>query len=191
MTVNNTALGPRDILVKMEKHTLPAWYRSFLDWVERTRHTHATLESLVDMPVNSSHTFLCLDRNVLDMSCEKLEAAYSPGARVNPSAVFSVGYYLTFTKTGQGITGFHTFAYSLATAGFPSDPHVSKDFDIEYAPNHWYPMTGGVLPAKDEQGCFQLLGTAKSWKEFSPGTRVGFRGPMIPLELIDLHPLEF
>lgn len=62
------------------------------------------------------------------------------------------------------------------------------EFEIEYAKGKWYPLSKGVLPAKDSQGAFKLLGTAKHWSEFPKTTHVGWRGPMIAWENLDKLP---
>lgn len=162
------------------------WYQCYTRWEEvDTRPVHATIQTILDIPVGESRAFLCLDRNVLDVAEDNIKAAHSLGLDIVPTSVFTKNYYIKFTKTGPGITGTYTTAYSLDTVDNPEDDTPDTDLDIEYAPDNWYPMTDGVLPAVDEQCMFPLLGVDTPWTKFSPDTRVGWRGPMIPLDILD------
>lgn len=63
------------------------------------------------------------------------------------------------------------------------------EFDIEYQKGNWFPLTNGMLPAKDPQGFANFrFQKPKSWKEFPKTTHVGYRGPMIKWDDLDKLP---
>jgi|SRR3989304_4132521 len=63
------------------------------------------------------------------------------------------------------------------------------EFDIEYDKNCWYPLTNGYLPVKDPQGLGKFrYNSPKHYSMFSPTTRIGWRGPMIEWDKLDILP---
>ncbi len=164
---------------------------SFENWENATRHFHATIQSIMDIPIGETRHFLCLDRNVLDLAGDALNE-YQQGDEATPSNVFGGNYHIKFTKTGEGITGKHYIVYNVDELEKSNDlKDEQTDFDVEYANNCWYPMEDGFLPSNDSQGVCFLFGTKRKWDSFLPTTRLGWRGPMIPLEKIDDIKIQF
>jgi hypothetical protein len=168
------------------------WYSGYQNWETESKPIHATIQTIVDIPIGNSQVFLCLDRNVLDSAGDVFAECYESDTEVLPSNVFGAGYHIKFTKIGEGLTGTFIVANSLDEIDDEDPDDDSRtDFDIEYIPNHWFPMENGSLPANDWQGFAHLSGVAKSWTTFDPSTRLGWRGPMIPLERIDEYLIKF
>ena len=159
-------------------------------WEEETRSLHATIQTIKDIPIGKSQIYLCLDRNAGELVHDNLKINYKIGHKIRPSMVFHNNYFIKYTKTGEGLDGTFIIACGIGKINDPIKD-IRKDLDIEYAPDCWYPMKNGYLPAKDNQRIIKLLGVSKQWSSFKPSTRLGWRGPMIPIELIDKIPITF
>ena len=175
----------------------PNYIDRFEDWEDDTRHLHTTIQTILDIPVGETRQFLCLDRHAVELASNSM-SEYNSGEIVNPDALFTNNYYISFTKTGPGITGNYFIIHSaielvnLSTDLQTDNPrNPCTDFDIEYADHRWYPMNNGILPASDEQGMVHLLGAPTEWTAFPTKTRLGWRGPMIPLENLNDVPFRF
>lgn len=166
------------------------WFKSYQNWEKETKTIHTTIQTILDIPIGESRIFLCLDRNVLDFAGDSLSECYETETEVLPSFIFSGNYHIKYTKTGEGLTGTFIIANSLDEID-ELDDSPRTDFDIEYSTDKWYPMQNGSLPASDSQGFSALFGTEKHWSTFDVSTRLGWRGPMIPIERIDEIPIKF
>jgi hypothetical protein len=167
------------------------YYQKFENWERATKHLHTTIQRIRDIPIGETRNFLCLDRNVLDLAGNEL-SKYKAGDEAIPSDVFNNNYHIKFTKTDKGITGKFYIVNSREELNEPDDSSNERnDFDIEYLNDRWYPMENGILPASGDQGFSRLLGIKKKWTTFPLTTRLGWRGPMIPLERIDEIKIQF
>jgi hypothetical protein len=161
------------------------------NWENATRHLHVTIQRIRDIPIGETRKFLCLDRNVLDLAENEL-SKYKEGDEAIPTNVFHKNYHAKFTKTDKGITGKFYIVNSREDLNGPDNiENERNDFDIEYRNDNWYPMENGVLPVRGDDGFTTLMGVKKKWTSFPLTTRLGWRGPMIPLERIDEIKIQF
>ena len=163
-------------------------FEAFEKWELETRPNHATIQTIMEIPLGESRVFLCLDRNVSEFISETI-GENKPGDTLVPSQFFKTQTHIKFTKTGDGIEGTYIIADDLETIDYPYDDAVN-DFDIEYKPNNWYPLCDGVFEGPDGKaviykGSYKIDKPKKHWTSFDKNTRIGWRGPMIPIEKID------
>ena len=90
---------------------------------------------------------------------------------------FSNGYTATYTHT-RGLSGTFEISWPGKRVG---EGEVWRNFewDLEYLPNRWFPLRQGKIqddPRFDYRIPFECK---KSWKEYPPSTRVGWRGPCV------------
>lgn len=152
------------------------------EWIRHTREHHlkkSDLESLV-----GPTRFLILDRSVFDIVRE--ESVNTPNQPYQPEEFFRKNS-ATFTPSdtvGKGELCLHF-----------DDEDVSGpfEFDVEYAPNRWFPLSNGILRQEVEEGTIpedvnfgDYSGVHLSL--FPSETRVGFRGPMIEWSKLHLCP---
>ncbi len=163
-------------------------YKIYNQWEKETRNFHSTIQSILDIPIGESRTFLCLDRNALDIVENRLYEIKK--GIITPSELFENNYYIRFVRT-TGIMGKIDIFYKNQEKRIINDEDKDDDygeeleFDINYIRSNWYPLKNGELPAIDSQFGTSLLGKVRDWKSFPKTTRIGWRGPMIPIEKID------
>ena len=154
--------------------------RAFNKWILKTKPIHATIKSIKDIPIGKSQSFLCLDRNAFELA-EKYMSVCREGEVVSPSLLFTDNYYIKFNKTGSGITGNYKIYCGInELLQNKTKDDIRHDFDIEFEFDEWYPLKNGVLST-----------SGIKWSEFPKKTRLGWRGPMIPLEHIDDFDFKF
>jgi len=152
----------------------------FIEWEEKTRESHLTISDVLEMKPNSFIKLACLDRNVLDMASD----ANTEGVGVKPSVFFRTGYFLTFTKGDEqrSVKGDAVMSWDGSSVQRPA-----FEFDLEYENDSWYPLFNDHLPLEpdlitDKKYC------GVSWKTYPVETRLGWRGPMIPVTVLDTLP---
>lgn len=140
----------------------------FYNWIKQSRKYWITIKDIEKLKPNEKIKLLVLDRNVGDLVTIKEGQLYKPETFfVNNSAI----YY----KCDNGsLAGKIKYNWQESY----SKPY-DFEFDIEYETGNWYPLTNGILPAKDSQGIYKLLGKDKNWSEFPKSTPIGWRRPMI------------
>jgi hypothetical protein len=152
-------------------------------WENETRHLHATIQSILDIPIEESRIFLCLDRNAIE-SVEDEIGEFEEGSIITPSDIFTNNYYIRFNRISE-IMGKIDIFCGKEDFDSPEGDGKRTEFDINYQKENWYPLENGELPARDSQLGTALLDEVRDWKSFPKTTRLGFRGPMIPIEKID------
>ncbi len=146
-----------------------AYIVAYEKWEKETRPIHATIKSITDIPIGETRIFRCLDRNAIDCAVEELRIWENKDTEILPSELFKTHCCIKLTKTGDGLCCNYIIADTLEDIDHP-DYEQCSDLDIEYIPDNWLPL----------EECY-----VKKWKLFEPNTRLGWRGPMIPIEKID------
>lgn len=142
------------------------------DWIEKAREFKLRIADVISMKNGSSVDLLSLHRNVYDIVCDNNER----NIVYEPEKFFSdckVTY--THSKDLTGILDNNTF-----------------EFHLEYKDKCWYPLKNGKLPKQDKQKLFQFDHTKiTDWKKFPLNTGVGFRGELIPWDVVKYQPNVF
>jgi len=134
------------------------------NWINFRKDLHFTLHDLKILNTGDKVEFLVLDRNLYDKT-----TIHNKSNTLYPA----VDYF----KNNKAV-----YIHKYETKGLISFDGLEQkefEFDIEYKPDHWYPMTDGVLPSDDQQNIFNLLGKKATYTDFPEKTRIGWRGPMI------------
>jgi hypothetical protein len=155
----------------------------FSQWEEATRPSHLTIERILQMQPGESITLYTLDRNVLDH-------VKTRGVAQRPRQFLAHGSRLTWTKIND-LTGTAMWWWEGITAQDQLERNF--EFHVEFAPNFWYPLTNGRIPAYEQTDLvvFQRDNLRqfcdKSWNQFPVSTRIGWRGPaLVESDLDDL-----
>lgn len=152
---------------------------SWIEWVDRaTRKKHATIADITRLKMHDKVMILCLDRNFGD-------AVYNYATRTlrrkKGRAVVDIkdmikrgyGYVLEYEHV-SGLCGLATWQGEWAK----NRPPELIEFDLEYAPNKYYPLWRSKLPkgsGRDTPTGFE----GRSWESFPKTRRVGWRGPCL------------
>jgi hypothetical protein len=136
------------------------------EWIQHYQSKWLTIADIINLPLNKKVKLLLLDRNIFDDKNKFKEATL-----YKPNRFFSKNTATYWRTSSSSLQGKILYNGNKELHDF--------EFDIEYKPNQWYPLKDGVLPEKDEQGIFTLLGEKKSLNNFSTDTHIGWRGPMI------------
>ncbi len=149
-------------------------------WVKKTRHLHATVESISNMRTGESRTFLCLGTKKTRTSC-----APPTGSKTYASMVFKDDCVcIRFTKTSGSVCG------RIRVVGEHEDK--MGGLHLEYTENKWHALTAkGRMPLKDSNNRRMLPGHARLYgiARFAVDTRLGWYGPMIAIEDVDKMPI--
>ena len=129
---------------------------------------------------------ICLDRNVLDVACDKND----PKRAIDVLRFFR---HNIVTYTNHKAPFGYLSGESLGTSHASLQPFV---FEVNYNPPYaWYPLSNdGTLPVFDPQMLPYFRNRLhsgqrpKPWSNFSNETLVGWRGPMLPLSRIESLP---
>ncbi len=154
-------------------------------WIEEhSRSRHLTIADVLAMQNGESAHFVLFCRNICDFVTE----TNSPQSAVLPADFFRAAYHMQYTKKGpdgslDGSASFYARGSDFVP-GAHGPPVTMFTFDIEYAPDQWYPLDAeGNLPSTDPQGIATFnFGSPKSFKSFPLATRLGGRGPAMKLE---------
>jgi hypothetical protein len=129
-------------------------------------YIHLRISDIVNMPIGTSIELLCFD-----------SSSYTNMTSLDSNVLYPIEDLLElvttiqFTKTGNGIIGLINNV---------DNESVVFEFDIEYQPNTWYPLTNNSLPFKDEDNIVDFGNLAgMSYLAFSANTRIGWRGPVV------------
>lgn len=162
---NNNVYRWKKIASKQERIEVNDWFNKYSNkWI--------TIKDIEKLKKGDKVKIVVLDRNFLDIvsnpNINKENTSYSP-------QVFFKNNWGIYTHN-DGLQG------TLFEAWMKKDkkpPKENFEFDVEYKKGKWYPLKNGILPAKDLQFNFNLLGKKMHWTEFPKNTKVGYRGPMI------------
>jgi len=146
-----------------------------LTWLDNSEQFQLTIKDILDIPLNKPVLIFCMDRNVIDL-CDKSTTPLAP------SFFFRKNYFFFFTRT-EGIIGNWEWTFNKKRID------IEKEFDINLD-TCWYPLKDNQVPDKDEQCLFDFGEMAgKSYTDFPPNTKVGWRGPMMMAD--DMNKLPF
>lgn len=164
--------------VSMNESDFP-WYDGVFNWIDKTKHLHATIQTIMDMPKNTNLVFACFDEDVFHIVGEDLDLFYQTEERILPSDMLNSNYHVQYTKLDGNIGEFGNGNYILAFNKHEIDnprsqPQIEDKLYVEHAPNKW-----------------KRLRNYSEIKNYPPTTRIGWRGPMISLEILDSVMIEF
>lgn len=143
-------------------------------WLQRTSNKSLTIKDIRKLKKGDIIKMVVFDRNLYDT----LDYSTKPNTLYTPQYFFRKSI-VKYTHN-KDLTGKLQFVHNTSIDDF--------EFDIEFKPNNWYPLTNGILPKKDSQGFIKLLGKDKKWQDFSENTRIGWRGHMIQLDIVKKLP---
>lgn len=135
------------------------------EWIKDAKKKSITKATIDKMKPKEKLELLLLDRNLYDitMSVNKPNKLYKP-------TYFFRKNKAIFIKD-EGSKGMIKWSWSKKFEPF--------ELEVEWKSYHWYPLTDGILPAKNIQTKQKLLGKNISWDQLSLKTRVGWRGEMV------------
>ena len=148
------------------------------EWIDHIRNFWLTIADIKKMKHGEKLKVVLLDRNVSDrFNGEKGNKLMRP-----EKSSLEISTY-THDHDMQG----------ELVIDYKPNPIVlnSFEFHVEYKKGEWYPLSNGVLPAKDSQFGSVLLGKKTSWKEMPATTHVGFRGPMVRYSDLNKMPMFY
>lgn len=149
------------------------------DWLKQVEPNYLTIQYIQDMKLGETQKFLCIDRNFYELIPELTQEN-----AIDVELFFQKCYILDYTHS-INLTGLARFNIENI-----NKPKTYFEFDIEYLKNRWYPLKNGKLPIKDPQGIFSELertDVKRNWEEYDKSTRIGWRGPMIPWNIISIN----
>lgn len=150
------------------------------DWIKHTTPHHLQIKDICNLPTGTNIPVLVLDRNVLDIA--ECQDTNEVNCTYPPSQFFRHNRATYIHK--DELTGDIIFHWESKDSN-----KIIFEFHIEYDTGHWYPLENGHLPKNNPQDVSSFQNDkSKSWKEFDPNTRIGWRGPMILWENIDNLP---
>jgi hypothetical protein len=138
-------------------------------WIHHYENKWLTIKDVEDFPLNKKIKLLLLDRNIYDIT-----DSFTQGKLYSPTTFFKKCYAWYWKTNENNLSGKIKYAWQKET-----DEPYNFNFDIEYKENSWFPLTNGILPAKDEQKMFTLLDTEKHITDFPLNMHLGYRGPII------------
>jgi hypothetical protein len=145
----------------------------FARWKEWSRQYWLTIADIVNLPPDTEHEILILDRNVLD-------TAPTDGQGYPASVFFEHSKARLYRGPNQDRVGSSRIIFEEKEERVePQQLHIA--YKLENSRHSWYPLKEGVLPGHDSQSGRQMTGTGqeKSWEAFPDQTLLGWRGPMI------------
>lgn len=143
------------------------------------KEMHLKIEDILSLNKDDTLEIICLDRNIYDLINHNIN-----GQLYKSNDFFKDAYQGIF-KYNDKLSGQFQFIYN-------NEPEPYRDFifHIEYEPGNWYPLNNdGKFPNEDPQEIFQFPDHVKglNWDKFSIHTRIGWRGPMIKKELLNMY----
>ena len=139
------------------------------EWIDHYKDKWLTIKDVKDLPLNKKIKLLLLDRNIYDDKDHIKEAKL-----YTPSFFFKKNVAWYWKTDNNNLKGKIKYKWQKET-----DEPYNFEFHVEYKEDNWYPLTNGVLPAKDEQQICTLLNNEKHITEFTEDTHVGYRGPIM------------
>ena len=170
---NNPVQEPFDVIIK---------------WIKDTTPYHATIQSLLDLPAGSTNIFLCIYRNFFDFLDGYVEqVTIGTDTEIMPSQILRDNYYLVYKKGSypNSIKGEVYIVDGIESAQTEPNEDDLNRFHIEYAPGGWDALTDDYTLSAYNERESQLLDSDMDWSSIPTNTRIGWRGPMIPIEAVD------
>ena len=137
-----------------------------MKWYLKSKKFWLKKKDFEKMKIGEKKDVLMLDRNVWDVLDKK--AKNKP---FEPEKFFS--------KSKASIEYLGDMKIKLTYKINKKKQTDEVELHVNYKRGMWYPLKDGILPAKDKQGVFTLLGKDKPWNKFRKDTPMGIRGPMI------------
>jgi len=163
----NSYISPEKIQKKIQK--LNKGGLELGEWIEHYRDKWLTIKDVKELPLNKKVKLLLLDRNIYDDKDHIKEAKL-----YTPFFFFKKNVALYWKTNNNNLMGKIKYKWQKET-----DEPYDFEFHIEYDKNKWYPLTNGLLPAKDDQNITKLLDKETHITEFSEDTHLGYRGPIM------------
>jgi hypothetical protein len=163
------------ILKKKQNLVLP-----FPLWNEWSRKYWMTISDIVNLPPDTYHDILILDRNVLD-------TAPTNNKKYRASTFFKESKAVLYRGHNRDPVGSSRIIFDFDGEIMKNQLHITYSYNSSHFKPHWYPLNHGVLPGRDWQSGEQLTanGKPKSWTAFKADTAyLGWRGPMIMWETV-------
>jgi hypothetical protein len=139
--------------------------------MQYTKSKWLTVKDIKNLRKNDKLTLISLDRNIYDQIDDyKPFVAYKPTVILKPLQCFYI-----HDKDSKGFMFWN----------FDIETKYDFEWELEYKPNHWYPIETGIFPAYNTQTLElfgkkdPLLGYELPWKNIPDNMHVGFRGPML------------
>jgi len=133
-----------------------------------------TLREIESMKPGSRTKVVLMHDNVMDATCSP---RVNKPLKVHKPETFFRHEIATFIKGDQGIEGI-----------FRVDDADADELCIEVQPNNWSSLTKGRV--KRLKSLPDNI-SGKHWREFSPSTKIGWRGAMIPYKNMASLPLIY
>lgn len=129
-----------------------------------------TIKDVQKLKKNDERYFLCYDRNFHDLVVEKGSLA----------EVVKHCYKIKYTH-GKELSGYITFI---------GDDEKSKKFEfhLNHMLDSWFSLNKGRIPNNFEslfKGVEGAMHIGKHYSSYPVTTKIGWRGPLIPLELVE------
>jgi hypothetical protein len=153
-------------------------------WLQATRTLHLTIADVLTLKPGETLECVCVDRNLGVPRCNPSSSRSRVDASQRPLDFFQAAYRLrlmrTVTQRGGAlpVSGGITVPTDVA----PSALDAAFEPDIEHDRGRFFPLSRGMLPAW--HSCTgETLGAAGGmhWRQFPSDTRIGWRGPAMPL----------
>jgi hypothetical protein len=143
------------------------------DWLKEVEPYYLTINDIENMKPGEMNKFLCIDRNFYE-----LIPTITEENAINIEEFVKKCYIFVY-KHSSDMNGY------INSDIFEIEEEF--EFHIEYLPNYWYPLKNGKLPEEDPQRMFKILSNPdikRHWQEYDKNTRIGWRGPMIPWNIV-------
>lgn len=180
----------------------------FWEWLEHVHPACLTIADILALKPGDRLHVLPMHRNL----CDHVYPQFEPARPAQPAPLFFAGRDGAVYVHEEGLRGRIEWHWDTERK------YVDKpfEFEIEYQPDHWYPLTDGELPPNDPLSDTDLPGArvdgwnsvpettppsgeselpwsiaGRHWTSFPENTRVGWRGPMILWSKLDDQPPVF
>lgn len=137
-----------------------------MKWYMRSKKYWLKIKDFEKMKIGEKKDILMLDRNVWDVL-----------DKFPKNKAFEPQKFFIYSKASFEYLGDMKIRLSYKVGKKKESDDV--ELHVNYKRGLWYPLKNGVLPAKDEQNVYTLLGKDKPWQKFKKDTFMGVRGPFI------------
>lgn len=185
----------------MESEREPTGALLELDWLREANQYFITISDFESMSESNTEDFILFDRNWQDITSNNKR-----GKIYRPQDYFKNNYHIKYTHI-HGIFGKFEWVsknepltksysipnktYLIGRMEYEQIPDIEyRYWEINCAPNYWYPLTDGKLKRKlpEYEPPFPDNINEKYWYEFPKTTHVGWRGNMMRLHDLNKMP---
>ena len=154
-------------------------------WINSTKDYHLTIKDIQEMKSGESLKVIILDRNTGDL----FDKYNNSNTLYYPIDFFKhqMGEFIK-NKDMTGKLIFYNGINHDSNNNLIIDPF---EFHIEYKLNYWYPLQNNIISITNPEFKHINENYSKNINEFPLDTRVGWRGPMIKVDLLRKLPLIF